>query len=127
MLQGYKIDWGSGKLILDDLTEPLKEGETLHFVFMESRKTQEGKYPYLYQESFPASTTGTTRLPDRLREIENTKHMLFLGGRLLKLTEYIIENGQVLLGLDVEDVTNKQYTAVTLYERDELETGVVRR
>ncbi len=127
LLHGYKLDWNNGKLILNDITEPLKEGETLYFVFLESCKTQEGKYPYLYQESFPASTAGSTRLPDRLRGIENTKHMLFLGGRLLKLTEYLIENGQVYLGLDVEDVANKQFTVVTLYERDELESGIVRR
>lgn len=124
ILTGYKLDWDSGQLVLSDLVEPFEDGETIHFVFLESSRTKEGKYPYLYQESFPSSMSGSTRLPDRLKGIESTKHMLFLGERLLKMTEYLIEDGQVLLGLDAED---KQFTAVTLYERDDNESGIIRR
>ena len=124
LLTGYKIDWESKKLTLNDLTPSFKDGEILNFVFLESYKTQEDKYPVFYQESFPASMSGYTRLPDRLKGVESSKLILFLNGRLLRLSDFLIEEGQILITVDEED---QQFTAVVLSEKDDIETGIIRR
>lgn len=123
ILTGYKIDYDSKKITLNDLTTPLQEGETLYFVFLDAHTTQEGMQTIFYQESFPASSTGNTRLPDSLKGVDTSKLMLYLDGRLLQLSDFLIESNQILLTVD-ED---KQFTAVVLVEQEELETGIIRR